>query len=149
MLCFYHQNINRTVFLTSRPLNMLRSASIVFWLLLNTSSFFFFRISLWLHQRRHQLCCILISKDLIRTLLLALWPLLIFFHCLFWGFPKLNTYTVPCLFVDRVQKCNSCLSVRTLTCNNSSGTLFFVCFSVNMFFLPFSTILTWKSINHS
>ena len=61
----------------------------------------------------------------------------------------LNRYTVPCLFPGRVQKRNCYLSVSTLTSKDISSTLFILCFSLNVFVLPFSGILTWKSINHS
>ena len=61
----------------------------------------------------------------------------------------LNIYTVPCLLVDRVQKRNCYLSIRTLTSKNISGNLILVCFPLNMFFLPFSAILTRKCINYT
>ena len=41
------------------------------------------------------------------------------------------------------------LSGSTLTSKNISRTLFVVCLSVNMFFVPFSGILTCKCINDS
>ena len=61
----------------------------------------------------------------------------------------LNTYTVPWLFVARIQKRNCYLSVTTLTSKNITCAWFIVCFHLNMFFLPFSVILTWKCINHT
>ena len=54
-----------------------------------------------------------------------------------------------CLFVDRVQKYNSYLFVSTLTSKNISGTLCVVCSTLNLLFLPFSGILSWKFINHT
>ena len=71
------------------------------------------------------------------------------FYCLFWGFWTLNTYTVPCLFVERIQKRNCYLSASTLKSKNISGTLFLVCLSLHMFFIVFSALLTWKCINRS
>ena len=44
-----------------------------------------------------------------------------FFYCLFWNFSRLNKYAVPWLFVDRVQKLNSYLSVGTLFFKNMTG----------------------------
>ena len=67
------------------------------------------------------------------------------FYCLFWGFQTLNRYTVPYLFVDRAQKCNCYLYIITLTSKNICGTLFVVCLSLNMLFLPFPCILTWNA----
>ena len=40
-------------------------------------------------------------------------------------------------------------SIKTLAFKNFSDRLFVVCFSLNMLFLPFSRILTCKSINNS
>ena len=64
------------------------------------------------------------------------------FYCLFRGFQTLNTHTVPCSFVERVQKRYCYLSVSTLTSKNMSGTLFVFRFSLNMMFLPFFVRLT-------
>ena len=61
----------------------------------------------------------------------------------------LNTYTVPCFFIDAVEKFNCYLSVSILASKNISGILFVVCFSPSMFFLPFPCILTQKCINHT
>ena len=58
-------------------------------------------------------------------------------------------YTVPCLFVDRVQKRNCYLTVSTLRFRKISGTLFVFCFSLNMIYLPFCRAWTWKCINHA
>ena len=59
-----------------------------------------------------------------------------------------NTYTLPCLFFGRVQKCNSYLCIKTLTYKNISGILLVVSLSLNMFYLSFSRALTWKYINY-
>ena len=61
----------------------------------------------------------------------------------------LNAYTVPFLFVERIQRRNCYLRVTTLTFKNISRTLLVVFLSLNMLFLPFSGILTWKCINNS
>ena len=61
----------------------------------------------------------------------------------------LNTYTVPCFFIDVVEKFNCYLSVSILASKNISGILFVVCFSPSMFFLPFRCILSQKCINHT
>ena len=53
------------------------------------------------------------------------------------------------MFVYSVQKCHCYISISTLTSKNISGTLFVVCLFRNMFFLPFSGILTCKYINHT
>ena len=68
------------------------------------------------------------------------------FYFLYSVFETLNTYTVTSMFVDRVQKRHFYLFV---ICKNISGNLFVVYFSLNMFFLPFFGVITWKSINHS
>ena len=72
-----------------------------------------------------------------------------FSYCLFEGFSELNTYTVPCLFIYGVHKPHYYMWESTLTSKKISATLFVVCLSLNMFFVPFSCILTWKYINHT
>ena len=60
--------------------------------------------------------------------------------------------TVPCFFVDKVEKCNSYVSVRTLTTKNITSTFIVVCFSLNMLFLSeygIVTSLTRKFMNHT
>ena len=71
------------------------------------------------------------------------------FYLFFWGFEIPNTYTEPSFFVDRVQKCNCHLCISALTSKNISGTLFMICFCLNVFITSFSGILSWKDINHS
>ena len=64
----------------------------------------------------------------------------------------LTTYTVPCFFVDKVEKCNSYVSVRTLTTKNITSTFIVVFFSPNMLFLSeygIVTSLTRKFMNHT
>ena len=56
---------------------------------------------------------------------------------------------MPCLFVDRVEKYNGYISVSTLTSKNISVTLVAVCLNLNIFFLPFSGLLTWKCIEYT
>ena len=53
------------------------------------------------------------------------------------------------MFNDSVHTQHCYLSLSTLTSKNISGTLFIVCLSLNMLFLPFSCILTSKCINHT
>ena len=76
---------------------------------------------------------------------------------LFTGFQKLNIYNVSWLFKDYIHRTllacwqspkRSCyLSVSILASKNISGSLFVVCLSLNMFFLPFWAFLTWKWTN--
>ena len=73
------------------------------------------------------------------------WPFLLLV-LRFWN-AKYNS--VPCFFVDRIKKWNSNHSVSTLTSKNISGTFFFLCFSLNIFFEPFSGIFNCKSLNNS
>ena len=70
-------------------------------------------------------------------------------YFLFWGVWTANTYTVLCFFVDRVQKSSCYLCLSTLASKNISGTLFLVCVCLNLFFLSFCGVLTWKYINNS
>ena len=72
-----------------------------------------------------------------------------FLYCLFWSFLRVNTYTAPWLFVDRVKKRNCYVSKSTLRTKNMSDNLCGVSFCLNLFFLPFSRILSWKCINDS
>ena len=73
------------------------------------------------------------------------WP----FLCLFRGFYTRNTYTVSCLFLERLKKHSCYVYVTTLRTEHIIGTLFVVCLSLKMFCRPFSGILTWKCINHT
>ena len=140
--------MSRTYLVTCKPLTVLRSTLFVVCLLVNMLFLLFSAVKLvnaWAAptlllfnvEKHHSYVTfsVLITVDL--------------FYCLFWGFPKLHTYTAPWLFVGRVQKRNSYFSVGTLTSKNISDTWFIVCFSLNMLFLPFSGILTWKCINHT
>ena len=61
----------------------------------------------------------------------------------------LNTYTLPSMFVDKVNWYNCYPSVSTLTFKNISRNLFVLCLSLNLFFLQFTGILTKKFINHT
>ena len=70
-------------------------------------------------------------------------------HNWYFPFSFLTTYTVPCLFLEGVQKRNSYLSVSTFTSKNISRKFFVVCLSLNMFLLPLSVFLTRKCINHT
>ena len=70
------------------------------------------------------------------------------FYCLFWGFQALDTYAPPYFFVGRVEKRNSYFSVSIVTSKNISRSRFILCFPLNMLFLPFCCILTWKSIKY-
>ena len=72
-----------------------------------------------------------------------------FIYCFFKDFLEPNTYTVPCLLIYSVHKRHCYLCVSTLTSKHISGSLFVFCLSLNMFFLPFSGILTCKYINHT
>ena len=148
MLSFGVEKINRTFFLSSKPLNMLGRTFFVVCSHVNTLFLLFFAVyfviklpaSILLHfnlETYHSYFAFsfLTTVDL--------------FYCLFRGFRTLNTYTLSCLFIDRVQKWNCYLSVSTFIFKNISCTLFVVCLCLNMFFLPFSGISTLKFINHS
>ena len=76
--------------------------------------------------------------------------------CSFWGFLLLilrfstqNIYTLPSLFVDRVQKQSYYLSLRTSIGKNTSGTLFLGCLFRNLLLILFLHILFSKCLNHS
>ena len=64
-------------------------------------------------------------------------------HC----WPFLHCTLVVSRQIPKMQNCS--LSVSILTSKNISGKLFGLCLSLNLYFLPFSGILNWKSINHS
>ena len=69
------------------------------------------------------------------------------FYCLFWGFQRLNTHTVPCSFVETVEKRFCYLSVRTLRSKNIHCSLFSsLLLSKYMLVLPLPGILIWKYI---
>ena len=70
------------------------------------------------------------------------------FQCLFWSFWTQNRYTLPCLFVNRVQKRKRYVSEISLTSKNISATYFVICLSLHMFSLPFWGIFILKSMNH-
>ena len=53
------------------------------------------------------------------------------------------------MFVDWVQKRYCYLSVSTFTSKNINGILFFVWYTLNIFFLLFSGALSWKCVNHT
>ena len=119
MLYFGLRNINRTFFLISKPLNMLDGTLFVFSLLLNMLFLLLFAVFC--------LPCLLLilrfsnEKYIHCTLLVS------------WQSPK--TQFLP--FRSR------------LVSKNISGTLFIVCLSLYMFYLPFSGIFTRKCINYS
>ena len=76
--------------------------------------------------------------------------------CSFWGFlllilrfSTLNIYTLPSLFVDRVQKWSYYLSLRTSISKNTSGTLYVGCLFRNLLFILLLHILFSKCLNHS
>ena len=146
MLWFCFQNINRTFFLNSKPVKYVR------WYLA---------------------CCLFASKCIIcavfwglscrfgGTFLLAFspWktPFVLSFqlsdYCgrflllisSFWN-PK---YICSIFLVGSQSiKTQFYLLVIILTLKNISSNLFVVYFSVNMYYVPFSSVLTWKSVNH-
>ena len=57
--------------------------------------------------------------------------------------------TVPCLLICGEHKRHYYMCVSTITSKNTTGTLFVVCLSLNMFFVPFCCILSSKYINHT
>ena len=71
------------------------------------------------------------------------------FYFLFSVYETLNRYTIISLFLARVPKHNFHVFVRSLTSKNDSVNFFLVYFFLNMFCLPFSSILTSKCINDS
>ena len=60
----------------------------------------------------------------------------------------LNTYTLPWLFVESVQKRNGYLSASISKSETISVTWVIVLFHLNTFLLPFVSILSWKYIHH-
>ena len=94
----------------------------------------------------HLSCCILTFKNIIRTLLLAFWPLSKRSMPYFRVFKRQrHTLYVSCY---RLQKPNYFFFVNNLTSKDINGTLWVFCLSLNMLFLTFSDILTSKFINH-
>ena len=71
------------------------------------------------------------------------------FFIIIFTFFNANTYTVPSLFLDRLQKPNGYLSVTILTSKNIICILFVLFLSLNMWFPPLSDILTWKCVNNN
>ena len=147
MLSFGLQNINRTFFLTPKPLNMLRGTLFVVSSVANT--FFLLLFTVWIViGHRHLCCCILTRRNIIRTWLLAFWLLLTYFTAYF---EFLNAKYIHCalLVCWRSPKTQLLPFIRTLISKNISTTLFVVHLYLNMFFLHFSDILTSKCIHHS
>ena len=141
MLSFGVENIKPTFSLTSKSLNILRGTFLVVCLLLNTLFLLFFAVYLvisstaliFLHfkvQKYHSY----FPFGFLNTVYL--------FYFLFSGFQTVNRDTLSCFFVARSQRRDCQLSVITLTSKNISGTLFLVCLSLNMIFLPLRGILT-------
>ena len=54
------------------------------------------------------------------------------FYCLVRCFERLNKYTVPCLFVDRVQKRVCYLPVSSFISKTFTSNFFVICFSINV-----------------
>ena len=148
MLSFLLENVSCTFFLTLKPLNMLNSTLFVVCLLVNTLFPLFFAVWLVIASAAPILLHFHLEKNY-SYFGFSFLTTVDLFYCLFSGFIMLNTYTVPGLVDDRVQKRNCFLSGSILTPKNISGTLFVVFLSLNMFFLAFCGILTWKCINHS
>ena len=126
--CFGLQNINRTFFHTLKLLNMLRST-------------LFFAVKLVIRSVEPVLLHSNLKKPPSYFDFSALRtddP----FYCLFLDFQTINTYTDRYFFVGIVKKQNCYLLRNTLTSKNISCTLFMTWFSLNIFFLQFSGVLT-------
>ena len=102
----------------------------------------------WKHDA-YMVCCPLILKNVIPTLLFNFSIIVNFIYFLVSAFWALITYTVPCLFIYGVHKRHYYICVSTWRSENIGGTLFVVCLFVILFFVPFSYILTCKYINHT
>ena len=135
-------------FRTSELVNRLETKFRFIWLLLNTSFLLFFPVWLVIALAAPILLHFQVEKHYLYSGFRFLTTLGLF-YCLFSGVLMLNTYTVPGLVHDRVQKHNCFLCRSILTSKNVSGTWFVVFFSLNMFSLAFCGISSWKSFNHS
>ena len=142
------QNINRTFFFTWKHLNVLRGIFFVFCLLLNTLFLLFFVVQLVIPIAKSLVCRLNLEKHH-SYLAFSFATIFELFYWLFWGFLAINTYTVSCFFVDKVQKCNGYLSGSILKSKKVSCTWFFVCLSLNIVLPPFSYILTRNCNNHT
>ena len=142
MLSFGVQNINHTSFVISKLPDMFLVTLFVVCLLLNVLLLLFFAVWLVITSAEPVLLHFNLEKHH-SYFAFSLWATVDLFYCLFWSFQTLNTYTLPLLFVGRVQKDHCYLSVNTSTCKNISRTLFVVYLALIMFFVPFSNTLTW------
>ena len=129
------QNLNGTFCGTSKPLNMIESRFLMIFLVLNTLFLLFFAVWLLIASVANILSHFNLDKHHLHFGFSCLTGANIF-YCLFWGF-------------QTVQKCTFYFPATTLTFKNITITFFVVCFSLNLSFVPFSSIFTWKCINHS
>ena len=148
MLAFGIQNINQSFFLTSKPLNILRCTLFVFCLPLNTLVLLFFsaqvviasaaQILLHFHRKKHHF------RAFVLVLWFNYWPYLVLTLRLL-----NNKHPVPCSFFWQSPKMQFVRFRQNLKSKNITGTLSLVWLSLKLFFLPFSSIFTWKWINHT
>lgn len=143
MVSFGVQNINRTIFLTSKPVNVLRVTLFVKCLLSAVSSSFTCNFN----SGTYPLAFLLNRKTSFILFFFNFRTTVGRFYCLFSGFWSLNAYSPPCLFVERIQKPNCNISVRTLSFKKSSGTFFVVSFLLDVFFVAFSCSLNFNRNN--
>ena len=141
------QNINRTFRFTWKPLNVLGGNLFLVSFLPNALFELFFAVYLVIASAVPMLLHFNLKKHRL-YFVFSFQTTLDLFHCLFWGLEKLNTYALPWFFVVRAEKRNCYISVTNLPSKNISSTLFGVCLSLNMFFVPCSGISTWKYLNH-
>ena len=113
MLSFGVEKINRTFFLSSKPLNVLGGTFFVVCSLVNTLFLLFFAVYFVIESPAATL--LHFNLEIYHSYFaFSFLTTVDLFYCLFRGFRTLNTYTLSCLFIDRVQKWNCYLSVSTL-----------------------------------
>ena len=147
MLSLGLQNIDGTFFLSLTPLKVLNGNLFVVCGLPNTLILLFFAVS-FVTGSVHLSTYVSSSKNIIRTLLLAFWPCLTIF-ILYFEVLEVTYMHRNSLFVERVQKRYCYLSMYVLTSKHTTSILFNVFFSLNMFFLPLSPVLTYSRNFHS
>ena len=128
MLSCSFQNLNRTLFLTLKNLDILGGTLSIVCLLVNILCFLFFADKLEIALAAPILLHFKLEK---RTLsfCFSFVKAVCLFYFLIWSFWKPNTYNVRSLVLERIRKSYCYLSVGTLTSKNITGTLIVLCLS--------------------
>lgn len=118
MLSFGLQNINCTFFLPLERLNMVDGTLLFVCFLLTLLFLPIFAVKVLIASTRPIFSHFNIEKHHPHFDFIFL-TTAHFFYCIFSGSSTLNTYTLPCFFVDRVQKFYCYIPGRTFTSKNS------------------------------